>query len=109
MARPVAYLRKSRSDDPSREISRDVQERAVRELAARDGHQGELEWFVDWNVSADESKSQRRKEFNRLIRSLEAGQVSVVHTSPNGRLAPSRVAARLVCEAAPSWYALESH
>lgn len=84
-ARAAAYLRKSRSDDPTREISRAVQERSVRSLAARDGH-ADLALYVDWDRSADESKAARRTEFNRLVRAIEAGEVSVLYAYAADRL-----------------------
>lgn len=57
----VAYLRKSRSDDPTKEVSEDVQRGEIERLAARDGVVV-THWFKDWDRSADESKVARRTE-----------------------------------------------
>lgn len=86
MPHPIAYLRKSKSDDPSKEVSRDVQEHAVRDLAARDGYNGELELFVDWDRSADEGKASRRTAYREMLRRIEAGDVSVVYAYAVDRL-----------------------
>jgi DNA invertase Pin-like site-specific DNA recombinase len=86
MPHPVAYLRKSKSDDPAREVSREEQQAAVEALALADGYQGTLEVFVDWDRSADEAKGHRRTEFIRLIRAVEAGEVSVIYASAPDRL-----------------------
>jgi DNA invertase Pin-like site-specific DNA recombinase len=86
MPQPVAYLRKSKSDDPTKEVSRDVQEHAVRELAARDRFTGELALYVDWDKSADESKANRRTAFLALTRAIEAGEVSTLYAYSMDRL-----------------------
>ena len=86
MAHPVAYLRKSKSDDPTREVSREVQEQSVRELAAKDGHNGDMVLYVDWDRSADESKTRRRTEFLRMLSAIERGEVSVVYAYAADRL-----------------------
>lgn len=83
----AAYLRKSKSDDPTREISREVQEDAVRELASKDGASiAHDRWYIDWDRSADESKSSRRVAFNKLVRDIEAGHIEVLYA-----LAPDRL------------------
>src|SRR5579859_2727460 len=86
MPTPVAYLRKSRSDDPTREVSREVQESAVRALAARDGINGELQVLVDWDRSADQSKTEQRTAYRELIRGIEAGELGPVYAYSADRL-----------------------
>jgi DNA invertase Pin-like site-specific DNA recombinase len=85
--RAAAYLRKSKSDDPTREVSRDVQEDAVRRLAEADGLTIDpSRLYVDWDRSADEAKSSRRVAFRRLIRDIEAGDIDVVYAFAADRL-----------------------
>jgi DNA invertase Pin-like site-specific DNA recombinase len=86
MPRPVAYLRKSRSDDPTTEVSREVQEQACRDLARRDGFDGELALLIDWDRSADESKSSRRTAYQKLLRQLEGGEISHIYAYAQDRL-----------------------
>lgn len=81
----AAYLRKSKSDDPAREVSRDVQEEAVRRLAEHDGLTIDS-YYVDWDRSADEAKSSRRVAFNRLVRDIESGGIDVVYAFAPDRL-----------------------
>ena len=68
MQTAAGYLRKSRSDDESREVSREVQERAVRDLASRDGHD-DLRLYVDWDRSGDDTKVERRTEYPGALES----------------------------------------
>jgi DNA invertase Pin-like site-specific DNA recombinase len=86
MAHPIAYLRKSKSDDPSREISREVQEAACRALAEHDGYHGELELLVDWDRSADEKVASRRTAYVELTRRIIAGEVSTLYAYSTDRL-----------------------
>jgi DNA invertase Pin-like site-specific DNA recombinase len=86
MPHPIAYLRKSKSDDPSREISREVQEAAVRALAEHDGYRGELELLVDWDRSADEKVAGRRTAYVELTRRIAAGDVSTLYAYSVDRL-----------------------
>jgi DNA invertase Pin-like site-specific DNA recombinase len=86
MAHPIAYLRKSKSDDPSREISREVQEAACRALAEHDGYHGELELLVDWDRSADEKVASRRTAYVELTRRIIAGDVSTLYAYSTDRL-----------------------
>ena len=89
-ARPVAYLRRSSADAGSPgDISREVQEHAVRELAARDGHNGDLRVFVDWARSADEEKEAKRTEFRAMLAEVEKGSVSTIYAYSLDRLARS--------------------
>ncbi len=88
MARyPVAYIRRSSADaDNPGDISRDAQEAAVRELAHRDGHNGDLRIFDDWNRSADVAKEAKREAFTSLLADIEAGKVSAVYAYALDRL-----------------------
>ncbi len=42
------------------DVSREAQEAAVRELAHRDGYNGETRMLTDWDKSADPDKESRR-------------------------------------------------
>ena len=87
---PVAYIRRSSADAGSPgDISRDVQEQAVRELAARDGHNGDVRVFVDWARSADEEKEAKRTEFRAMLAEVERGNVSTIYAYSLDRLARS--------------------
>lgn len=84
---PVAYIRRSTADDSNPgDVSREAQEAAVRDLAARDGHNGELRLFVDWGRSADEAKEAKRAAFLSMLASIERGEVSSVYAYALDRL-----------------------
>jgi DNA invertase Pin-like site-specific DNA recombinase len=84
---PVAYIRRSSADaDNPGDVSREAQESAVRELAHRDGHNGNLRVYDDWNRSADEAKEAKRGAFNQMLADIEAGRVSVVYAYALDRL-----------------------
>lgn len=84
---PVAYIRRSSADaDNPGDISRDAQESAVRELAHRDGHNGNLRVYDDWNRSADEAKEAKREAFTAMLADIEAGRVSEVYAYALDRL-----------------------
>lgn len=84
---PVAYLRRSSADsDNPGDVSREAQEQAVRELAHRDGHNGNLRVFVDWDRSADEAKEGKRAGFAAMLAAIEAGEVSAVYSYALDRL-----------------------
>lgn len=103
MSTPVAYIRRSSADAGSPgDISRDVQEAAIRELAARDGHNGDVRIFVDWARSADEEKIGKRTEYAAMLAEVEAGRVSTIYAYALDRLQRSVIqTAKLVkaCEA----------
>lgn len=84
----VAYIR--RSSRPSREGSGEVslaaQESAVREMAARDGYNGELVVFTDAGRSGDEAKIAKRSEYARLLGMIERGEVSTLYAYALDRL-----------------------
>lgn len=87
MSRPAAYLRKSKSDDPSKEISRDVQEDACRAVAERYGYDPEtIAWYIDWDRSADEDKIEQRTDYARLLADIAAGGVSILIAYSQDRL-----------------------
>jgi DNA invertase Pin-like site-specific DNA recombinase len=84
---PAAYLRRSTADeDNPGDVSREVQEQAVRGLAERDGHNGNLRVFTDWGRSADEDKEAQRVEFTSMIAAIERGEVSAVYAYALDRL-----------------------
>jgi DNA invertase Pin-like site-specific DNA recombinase len=84
---PVAYIRRSSaSEDNPGDVSREAQEAAVRELAHRDGHNGNLRVFVDWDRSADEAKEAKRTAFTEMLAEVVAGRVSVVYAYALDRL-----------------------
>lgn len=84
---PVAYVRRSTADDSNPgDVSREAQEAAVRALAARDGHNGELRLFVDWGRSADEEKEAKRAAFLAMLAAIERGEVSTVYAYALDRL-----------------------
>lgn len=87
MKQAVAYLRKSRVTN-DRHVSWEVQERQVRELAARDGH-ADLMLLSDWSRSGREEKTSLRGDYLRLRKMIEAGEVHTVYSYSLSRLARS--------------------
>jgi DNA invertase Pin-like site-specific DNA recombinase len=87
---PVAYIRRSTADagNPG-DVSREVQEEAVKALAHRDGHNGDVRLFVDWARSADEEKELRRTAFRDMLAAVERGEVSIIYAYSLDRLARS--------------------
>ena len=88
MARyPIAYLRRSSADatDPG-DISREAQEAAVRELARRDGYNGELRILADWDRSADDTKEGRRTGYLSMLAAIDRGECDVVYAASLDRL-----------------------
>lgn len=84
---PVAYIRRSSADAGNTgDVSREAQESAVRALAHRDGHNGDLVILTDWSKSASESKSDRRAAYKKLVAAIEAGEVSDVYAYSLDRL-----------------------
>jgi hypothetical protein len=73
---PVAYIRRTTADagNPG-DVSREVQESAIRSLAHKDGFNGSVRYFVDWTRSADEEKTARCTAYAELLREIEAGRV----------------------------------
>jgi DNA invertase Pin-like site-specific DNA recombinase len=79
MSTAAAYLRRSVSKDPTKEVSREAQEAACRRMAGG----APLTLYVDWGVSGGTSK---RPEYQRLRADLEAGRVDAVYTYSVSRL-----------------------
>jgi DNA invertase Pin-like site-specific DNA recombinase len=89
---PAAYLRRSKVEINSPgDISYADQEAGIRSLAHRDGFNGDLHMFVDWDRSGDEAKVARRTEFARLLRAVAAGEVAVLYGAKLDRLGRSIV------------------
>jgi DNA invertase Pin-like site-specific DNA recombinase len=87
---PAAYLRRSKVEINSPgDISYADQEAGIRALAHRDGFNGELHMFVDWDRSGDEAKVARRTEFTRLLRAVAAGEIAVLYGAKLDRLGRS--------------------
>ena len=84
---PIAYLRRSSADatDPG-DISREAQETAVRELARRDGYNGELRILADWDRSADDTKEGRRTGYLSMLAAIDRGECDVVYAASLDRL-----------------------
>ena len=84
---PIAYLRRSSADasNPG-DVSREAQEAAVRELARRDGYNGELRILADWDRSADEAKEGRRAAFLAMLAAIERDEADVVYAASLDRL-----------------------
>lgn len=89
---PAAYVRRSYVDAASSgDVSREVQEAAIRDLAHRDGYNGDVEWYVDWGKSGSEAKASTRTRYAEMLRAVEAGRVSVVYAYSLDRLNRSLV------------------
>lgn len=88
MTVPVAYIRRSSraSKAGDGEISIAAQESAIRELAHRDGYNGELVIFTDAGRSGDEAKIHKRSEYARMLAMIERGEVSDVYAYALDRL-----------------------
>jgi len=84
---PIAYLRRSSADasDPG-DVSREAQEAAVRELARRDGHNGDLRILADWDRSADDAKESLRAGYLAMLAAIDRGEVSAVYAGSLDRL-----------------------
>ena len=90
MSNAVAYLRRSHADAGSPgDVSRAVQEAAVRELAQSEGHNGDVRYYVDWARSADEEKAAKRTEYAAMLRAVEAGEVDTIYAYALDRRARS--------------------
>jgi DNA invertase Pin-like site-specific DNA recombinase len=82
MSTAVAYLRRSVSKDPSKEVSREAQEAACQRMAAG----APLALYVDWNVSGGTT---RRPDYQRLRADIGAGKIGAVYAYSISRLARS--------------------
>lgn len=84
-----AYLRKSSVRDPEREVSHEVQERAVRELADRHGdNHGTLTILSDWDKSG-RLGADKRPGYAALIEAIESGRCTAVYSYSLSRLGRS--------------------
>ena len=88
MKRPIAYLRKSRVTS-DRHVSWEVQEKEIREVAARHGDKPEL--LSDWGKSGRGEKTRLRPEYQRLRKMIENDEVSVLYSYSLSRLARSSI------------------
>lgn len=82
-AGPVAYLRKSSSRDPAREVSREVQEASVRRMAAAYGDADGLTIYVDWNISGAKVN---RPQYIALKAKVASGMVTTLYAYSMSRL-----------------------
>lgn len=85
-----AYLRKSSVHDPAREVSYEVQEAAVREMAARHGDDGGLLILSDWDRSGRLGPD-RRPGYATLLEAIASGRATAVYSYSLSRLARSVV------------------
>jgi DNA invertase Pin-like site-specific DNA recombinase len=84
-----AYLRKSSVHDPIREISHELQEAAVRELAARHGdNHGGLVILSDWDKSG-RLGADKRPGYAALLSAIASGQATAVYSYSLSRLGRS--------------------
>jgi DNA invertase Pin-like site-specific DNA recombinase len=84
-----AYLRKSSVRDPSRELSHEVQEAAVRELAARHDDNGDsLTILSDWDKSGRLGRD-KRPGYSALLDAIESGRCTAVYSYSLSRLGRS--------------------
>jgi DNA invertase Pin-like site-specific DNA recombinase len=84
-----AYLRKSSVRDPSREVSHEVQERAVRELAKRHNDNGSsLVVLSDWDKSG-RLGADKRPGYRTLLQAIESGQCTALYSYSLSRLGRS--------------------
>lgn len=84
-----AYLRKSSVHDPAREVSYDIQESAVRELAKRHGDNGKaLTILSDWDKSG-RLGADKRPGYRALLDAIESGACTAVYSYSLSRLGRS--------------------
>jgi len=84
-----AYLRKSSVRDPSRDLSWEMQEAAVRELAGRHGdNHGSLVVLSDWDKSGRLGPD-KRPGYRALLEAIEAGHATAVYSYSLSRLGRS--------------------
>lgn len=84
-----AYLRKSSVRDPARDVSHEVQEQAVREMADRHGdNHGSLVVLSDWDISG-RLGADKRPGYRALLEAIESGRASAVYSYSLSRLSRS--------------------
>lgn len=86
MKQAIAYIRKSRVTN-DHTVSWEVQEQAVRALAANDGQTGDLLILSDWNRSG--RGTNLRPGYRRMLALIEADQVGAVYAYSLSRLSRS--------------------
>jgi DNA invertase Pin-like site-specific DNA recombinase len=79
----AAYLRRSVSKDPTKEVSREAQEAACRRIAGA----ADLALYIDWGVSG--GSTTKRPEYQRLRADVDDGTVTAVLAYSVSRLARS--------------------
>ena len=84
-----AYLRKSSVRDPSHDVSHEIQERAIRELAARYGdNNGALVLLSDWDISG-RLGADKRPGYRALLEAIRAGHATAIYSYSLSRLGRS--------------------
>jgi DNA invertase Pin-like site-specific DNA recombinase len=84
-----AYLRKSSVRDPARDVSHQIQEHAVRELAARYGDDnGALVVLSDWDISG-RLGADKRPGYRALIEAIGSGRATAIYSYSLSRLGRS--------------------
>jgi DNA invertase Pin-like site-specific DNA recombinase len=85
-----AYLRKSSVRDPATDLGPETQERAIRDLARRHGHDnGALTVLSDIGISGTAKATHRRKGYLELVKAVEDGRASAVYSYSLSRLGRS--------------------
>lgn len=82
-----AYLRKSSVHDPSRELSHEVQEAAVRRMAAEYGDEP-LTVLSDWDKSGRLGRD-KRPGYRALLEAIESGRATAIYSYSLSRLGRS--------------------
>jgi len=82
-----AYLRKSSVRDPSRELSHEVQEDAVRRMAAERGDD-DLVILSDWDKSG-RLGADKRPGYRALLEAIESGRATAIYSYSLSRLGRS--------------------
>jgi DNA invertase Pin-like site-specific DNA recombinase len=83
-----AYLRKSYVRDPSRTVSYEVQEAAVRALAAHHGDADDLVLLSDWDKSG-RLGADKRPGYRALLDAIDTGAATAVYSYSLSRLSRS--------------------
>lgn len=83
-----AYLRKSSVHDPSRVVSFEMQEAAVRSVAGRHGDADDLVILHDWDKSGRLGPD-KRPGYRALLDAIESGKATAVYSYSLSRLARS--------------------
>lgn len=83
-----AYLRKSSVRDPSKELSHEVQEAAVREMASRHDDGGSLVLLSDWDKSG-QLGADKRPGYRALLDAIEQARATAVYSYSLSRLGRS--------------------